>query len=107
MKKLRVSVASKRELWNGIVFMYFDTFLPWTFKRLWYVALLSSEVEIPIRDDPDYPGDQESLLAADNLSTSIRVRVSVTDFNEPHTVQIQPRDTWLLMMWTWRHFQYL
>ena len=56
-------------------------------------ALLSSEVEIPIRDDPDYPGDQESLLAADNLSTSIRVRVTVTDFNEPHTVQIQPRDT--------------
>ena len=46
-------------------------------------ALLSSDVEIPIRDDPDYPGDQERLLAADNLSTSIRVRVTVTDFNEP------------------------
>ena len=105
MKKLRVSVASKREMWNGIVFMYFDTFLPWTLSD--FGALLSSDVEIPIRDDPDYPGDQESLLAADNLSTSIRVRVTVTDFNEPRTVQIQPRDTWLLMMWTWRHFQYL
>ena len=105
MKKLRVSVASKREMWNRIVFMYFDTFLPWTLSD--FGALLSSEVEIPIRDDPDYPGDQESLLAADNLSTSIRVRVTVTDFNEPHTVQIQPRDTWLLMMSTWWLFQYL
>ena len=105
MKKLRVSVASKREMWNGIVFMYFDTFLPWTLSD--FGGLLSSEVEIPIRDDPDYPGDQESLLAADNLSTSIRVRVTVTDFNEPRTVQIQSRDTWLLMMWTWRHFEHL